>query len=74
MQDAITLILQPDVKLALENTLRCEGISADDLVNDALRKYLFVRQFRTLRERMVAQAQMQGIDSDEDVFSLSSTH
>ncbi len=64
----LTLTLPTEVKLALDDVTRKEGISPDELVGEALKVYLFLRQFRLLRERMIPQAQAQGIYTDEDVF------
>jgi len=68
MQETITLTLLKQVKQALDDATRREGISRDDLISKALKQYLFVHPFRSLRERMTRQAQAQGIYSDEDVF------
>ena len=43
-------------------------ISPDELIGQALREHLFLRQFRLLRERMTPRAKAQGIVTDQDVF------
>ena len=68
MQETITVTLPVEIKPALDNAARKEGISLNELVTKAIEEYLFVRQFRLLRERMVPEAQAQGIYSDQDVF------
>lgn len=68
MQESITLTLPPDIKVAMEDITRREGISAGDLIREAVQQYLFLRQFRLLRERMLAQAEAQGLYTDQDVF------
>jgi hypothetical protein len=68
MEKPITVTLPDDLELALEEETRREGISANDLIADALKRYLFVRRFRLLREQMIPHAQAQGIHTDEDVF------
>jgi hypothetical protein len=45
-----------------------EGISPGELIDRAVREHVFLRQFRSLSERLTAQAEAQGIKSDEDVF------
>ncbi len=68
MEKSITITLPNDLELALEEEIRREGVSANDLIADALKRYLFVRRFRLLREQMIPHAQEQGIHTDEDVF------
>jgi len=68
MQDSITLTLPADIKVAMDDLTRKEGISAGDFIREAIQQYLLLRQFRSLRERMLAQAEGQGIYTDQDVF------
>jgi metal-responsive CopG/Arc/MetJ family transcriptional regulator len=68
MQETITLTLPKDIRSALDDLMRREGISPDDLIFEAIKMYLFLRQFRLLRERMIPKAQAQGIFTDQDVF------
>jgi hypothetical protein len=72
MSDTITLTLSIETKLALDNVTRQEGISVGDLVSEAIKEYLFLRQFRLLREKMIPKAQAQGIYTDQDIFDLVS--
>jgi hypothetical protein len=46
------------------------GISKSDLAREALKRYLRVAEFRTLRSRLVARAQAGGINTDDDVFEV----
>ncbi len=39
-----------------------------DLAREALKRYLRVAEFRTLRTKLVARAQAGGINTDEEVF------
>jgi len=68
VEQAITVVVPGEIKLALEDAARQEGVSADELVAKELRQYLLVRQYRSLRQRMVPQAQSQGVSTDKDVF------
>jgi hypothetical protein len=52
----------------LERQSAALGISKSDLAREALKCYLRVAEFRTLRTRLVARAQAGGVDTDEDVF------
>ena len=68
MQETITLTLPKDIRSALDDLTRREGISLNDLIFEAVKMYLFLRQFRLLRERMIPKARAQGIFTDQDVF------
>ena len=45
-----------------------EGVSRSEVLRASLENYLFIRRFRTLRQRMMAAAQAHGVFTDEDVF------
>jgi len=68
MQETITVTLSTEIKLALDDVTRKEGVSPSDLIGEAVKEYLFFRRFRLLRERMIPKAQAQGIYTDQDVF------
>jgi hypothetical protein len=68
MSQPITITLPTDVQQALDAILVREGLSRDEVVGQAIKQHLFLRQFRSLRERMSAQAKSQGVVTDQDVF------
>ncbi len=68
MQQTITVTLPEETKFALDDATRQEGVSPSELIGEAVKEYLFFRRFRLLRERMIPQAQAQGIYTDQDVF------
>lgn len=68
MSDAFIVILPEDVSQALVDLSRREGISADELAGRMIREQLFARRFRLLRDRMRAQAESEGVITDQDVF------
>ena len=68
MQETITITLPAEIKPALDDVTRREGISLNELIAEAIEEYLFFRRFRLLRERMIPKAQAQGIYTDQDVF------
>ena len=68
MQEQLTVSVPTEIKVALEELTRSAGASSDELVGEAIKQYLFVRRFRTLRERMAPNARTQGIVTDQDVF------
>ncbi len=64
----LTLRVPEELDQALERQSAALGISKSDLAREALKRYLRVAEFRTLRTRLVARAQADGIDTDDDVF------
>lgn len=70
MAFSITVDLPDEVRPALDAATRAEGVSASEIVGEALKKYLFVRRFRELREETLEHIRKteQGDLTDEDVF------
>lgn len=68
MVKPITVTLPADIKQALDDLSNKEGVSPDEVIQQAVRQHLFLRKFRFLRERMSAKAQSQGVVTDQDVF------
>ncbi len=66
MSQTIVVDLPEETKAALDNAVREEGVSQDELVGKALKDYLFIRRFRNLREQMMAQSEK--VYTDQDVF------
>jgi predicted DNA-binding protein len=66
----LTLRVPDELDRALERQSAALGISKSDLAREALKRYLRVAEFRTLRSRLVARAQTVGINTDDDVFEV----
>ena len=66
----LTLRVPDDLDKALERQSTALGISKSDLAREALKRYLRVAEFRTLRSRLVARAQAGGVNTDDDVFEV----
>jgi metal-responsive CopG/Arc/MetJ family transcriptional regulator len=66
MSQTITIDLPEETKAALDDAVREDGVSQEELVEKALRDYLFIRRFKNLRERMMAQSPEPY--TDQDVF------
>jgi predicted transcriptional regulator len=66
----LTLRVPDDLDKALERQSAALGISKSDLAREALKRYLRVAEFRTLRARLVARAQADGINTDDDVLEV----
>ncbi len=68
MRHTVTISLPDELKQALDDVTADEGTSRSDVIRASLRDYLFVRQFRTLRRRMISRAREHGVHTDQDVF------
>jgi len=68
MRESISISLSEDLKFELDRLTEDEGVSRSDVVREAIRGYLFVRRFRSLRGELMPYAEARGIYTDEDVF------
>ncbi len=68
MVQPITVTLPADIEQAADELSKKEGVSLDAIVAEAVKQHVFLRQFRSLRERMAAKAKNQGVVTDQDVF------
>ncbi len=66
----ITLRIPDDMDRALQRQSTALGISKSGLAREALKRYLRITEFRSLRTKLVARAQASGVNSDEDVFGV----
>ena len=69
MSQMITISLPDETRTALDDAANEEGLSENALVEKALSDYLFIRRFRSLRERLMSQDKDL---NDQDVFDLVS--
>lgn len=66
MSETIIIDLPEETRAALDAAIREEGVSQKELIERALKDYLFIRQFRNLREQLMAQSPE--TYTDQDVF------
>jgi metal-responsive CopG/Arc/MetJ family transcriptional regulator len=69
MRQTITVSIPEDIRKALDKITANEGVTRSDIVRESLRDFLFIRRFRSLRGRMMARAQKEGVYTDQDVFN-----
>ena len=67
MSQTITINLPDDTRSALDDAATEEGLSESALIEKALSDYLFIRRFRSLRERLLSPGKNL---ADQDVFDL----
>jgi len=58
-----------DQELA-ETLVTNQGVGSSIRMSPGVKRYLRVAEFRTLRTRLVARAQAEGINTDNDVFEV----
>jgi metal-responsive CopG/Arc/MetJ family transcriptional regulator len=66
MSQTIIIDLPEETKAALDDAVREEGMSQNELIEKALKDYLFIRRFKNLREQMMAQSPE--AYTDQDIF------
>jgi len=68
VRKTITLSLPAELRSELDWIASEDGVSRSDVIRESLRDFLFLREFRALRQRLSRKARRRGIFSDEDVF------
>ncbi len=61
MEQSITVTLPPDVRQALEDFVRQEGRSQDDVVGQAVKDHLFRQRSRSLQEGRASGADLDAL-------------
>ena len=69
MSQTITIRLPDDTMSALNDAANEDGLSESALIEKAVADYLFIRRFRSLRERLMSQGKNL---TDQDVFDVVS--
>ena len=70
MEDTLNIPLTPELRAALDRLTEAEGLSPEELVQRALQEFVFVHQFRSLREQLLQKAQADY--TDDDIFEMVS--
>jgi predicted transcriptional regulator len=70
MSVTLTIDLPEEVRKTLGKAAREQGLSENAFAARALQDYLFLKRFRTLRERMIAESDKSY--TDEEIFELVS--
>jgi metal-responsive CopG/Arc/MetJ family transcriptional regulator len=72
MRQTVAVSLPADLTTRLDAVAEEEGTSRSEVVRDALRRYLALRQLQKVREAVLPYAEAAGVLTDEDVFRLMS--
>jgi len=72
MRQTLTVRIPDELRKELKKISKEESKPVSDLVRESLKKYIAIRKFRRLRNKVLPFAESQGILTDEDVFKLIS--
>ena len=72
MRATLTISLPLALRRNVSRAAKSQRVTESEFVRDAVRRRLALDRFRGLRDRAQAQAQAQGIYTDEDVFKIVS--
>lgn len=72
VMSTMTLRIPDSLRSDLKKLSRCRKQPVSDLAREALRRYVAVEEFRSLRRKTLPFAEAQGILTDEDVFRIVS--
>ena len=70
MDVILTLTLPDEITSSLDQAADEEGVGRNEIALRALKNYLFLKQFRSLREQIIAR--LDRSYTDEEVFDLVS--
>jgi predicted transcriptional regulator len=68
MQATIQVTLPDETRLELDDLMRIERTSPNQIITEALQEYLYFRKLRLLRDKLIAKPQARGITSEQDIL------
>ena len=68
MRSVLSVSVDDELKAKIEHFIREHDISRSELVKGALRRFLYIQEFRKLREELTPYAEARGYFTDEDIF------
>lgn len=68
MSSSITIKLSDKLEKELNTAVKAEKISKDEIIEDALARYLAIKHFDQIRKKVLPFTEAQGLLTDEDVF------
>lgn len=68
MRQTVAVSLPADLTARLDLVAEEEGTSRSEVVREAVRRYLALREFQRVREAIIPYAEAAGVLTDEDVF------
>lgn len=68
MKGTITVRLPEPLRKELLEISKAENIPVSDLVRDSISRFVLIRRFRKIRNKVLPFAEASGLLTDEDVF------
>lgn len=72
MNDSITIRLPSSISKNLKKYCKEANVPLSDVVRESLSKYLAIKKFRALRDKVLPYAEAVGLLTDEEVFKALS--
>ena len=72
MRQTLTVRIPDELRKELKRISDEESKPVSDLVRESLKKYIAIRKFRSIRNKVLPFAESQGLLTDEDVYKLIS--
>lgn len=72
MPSSITIKLSDKLKKELNAAVKTEKIPQEEIIKEALTRYLAIKHFHQLRKKALPFAESQGLLTDEDIFQTIS--
>ena len=72
MRQTLTVRIPDELRKELKRISAEESKPVSDLVRESLKKYIAIRKFRSIRNKVLPFAESQGLLTDEDVYKLIS--
>jgi predicted transcriptional regulator len=64
----LTVRIPEKLRREIQAISKDEKVAVSDIVREAIRRYVAIQRFRSLRRRVLPFAEAQGLLTDEDVF------
>lgn len=72
MRGTITVRLSEKLQRDLAKVVKTEKTSKSDIIRDAIERYIALKRFQQLRNKVLPFAEAEGLITDEDIFKAVS--
>lgn len=72
MKQTLTIRIPDDLRKELKKISLEESTPVSDLVRESIKRFIAIRKFRAIRNKVLPFAESEGILTDEDVYKLIS--
>ena len=67
MRETVTVSIPEEIKKQVDKIVVQEGTTRSSIIKESLQEYLFIRQFRSLRKKMMGKSPR--AYTDQDIFN-----